>query len=467
MATQNYVLLERIELTQSAASVTFSNIPQSGYTDLKIVASTRSANAGAIDAIYARFNSSSTGYTNKVLYGETTGAGSFSPSISYAHSGYGVGGNGTANTFSNTEIYIPNYTSSNYKPTSVDSVTETNAGTTQSGVQSLEAALWSNTAAITSITFTQESGSNFVAGCTFSIYGLAAVGTTPTIAPKALGGNIQTDGTYWYHTFLASGTFTTQTSLSCDYLVVAGGGGSGAGHTGGGAGGGLRSTVTATGGGGTLESRIALTANTSYTVTVGAGGAGGPSTGTTTAKNGTIGGNSTFASITSIGGGFSATSDGGSQTSGNGGSGGGSSNNGAAGSGTANQGYNGGATTGANLPGAGGGGAGGAGSPNNGSTSGGNGGAGVAISAFATVTGTGVSNYYAGGGGGGALSANYPSSTGGNGGAGGGANGNASGNGGTNASANTGGGAGGSNYSSGYGTGGNGGSGLVIIRYAV
>ncbi len=32
----NYVLLERTELAASAASVTFANIPQTGYTDLKI-----------------------------------------------------------------------------------------------------------------------------------------------------------------------------------------------------------------------------------------------------------------------------------------------------------------------------------------------------------------------------------------------------------------------------------------------
>ncbi len=35
----NYVLLERIELNASAASITFSNIPQSGYTDLKLIVS--------------------------------------------------------------------------------------------------------------------------------------------------------------------------------------------------------------------------------------------------------------------------------------------------------------------------------------------------------------------------------------------------------------------------------------------
>ena len=63
--------------------------------------------------------------------------------------------------------------------------------------------------------------------------------------------------------------------LSVDYLVVAGGGGGGFENGGGGGAGGLRSTVTATGGGGTLESKLALSVDTLYTVTVGAGGAGG------------------------------------------------------------------------------------------------------------------------------------------------------------------------------------------------
>jgi hypothetical protein len=37
----NYVLLETIALTQAAASVTFDNLPTSGYTDLKVVISAR------------------------------------------------------------------------------------------------------------------------------------------------------------------------------------------------------------------------------------------------------------------------------------------------------------------------------------------------------------------------------------------------------------------------------------------
>ena len=87
-------------------------------------------------------------------------------------------------------------------------------------------------------------------------------------------------------------------SLTVDYLVVAGGGAGGAytGYAGGGGAGGLRSTVTATGGGGSLETPLTLALDTTYTVTVGAGGSG----------NGvaTNGANSVFSTITSTGAGL-------------------------------------------------------------------------------------------------------------------------------------------------------------------
>jgi hypothetical protein len=450
---ENYVLLERIELNAATASVTFANIPQTGYTDLKIVMSSRSTASNAVDAIYARFNGVSTGYTNKVIYGETTGTGSFSPSISYAHSGYGVGGNGTSNTFSNVEMYIPNYTSSNYKTTSVDSVTETNATTYQSGVQSVEETLWSNTAAITSITFTQESTNNFAAGSTFSLYGVANVNTTPAIAPKASGGNIiENDGTYWIHTFLNSGTFTPALALSCDVLVVAGGGGAGSGAGGGGGAGGFRASTG-----------NSVTA-TSYAVTIGAGGAGGAGG---AANRGVVGSDSIFNTITSTGGGFGgahaqsiAAGNGG---SGGGAGGGGNSNNTAGSASPSGQGNNGGIAFNSSGAYGGGGGGGATAAGSNGSSSaGGNGGNGTANS----YSGTSVT--YAGGGGAGTYSGGGGTFNGGTGGTGGGGNAATTTNGtGASGTVNTGGGAGGGTYTSAYGAGGSGGSGIVIIRYPI
>jgi hypothetical protein len=447
----NYVLLERIELNASAASITFANIPQTGYTDLKVVVSARdSSTADAAGNLYnISFNGSTTTYTNILLYGDGASAGSASVYTRMAGEATTSATGSTANTFGNGEIYIPNYTSANYKSWSSEGVAERNA---TNAYAALNAGLWSTTSAITSVAISPNSGS-WVANSTFSLYGLAAVGTTPAIAPKASGGNIiDYDGTYWIHTFLTSGTFTPQTGLSCDYLVVAGGGGGG--RTGGGGGaGGLRSTVTATGGGGSLESALSVASGTAYTVTVGAGGAG-----TTSSAAGVSGSNSVFSTVTSTGGGGSGIGDtAAGQTGGSGGGGG--YNLRAGGSGTANQGYAGGAggagNSASNTQGGGGGGAGAVGSA--GTTSpnkGGNGGNGVA----AAISGTSVT--YAGGGGGGSW--NGTDSTGGTGGGGIGRGSSAAAGNGT---TNLGGGGGDAGYTSSYGTSGNGGSGIVIIRY--
>jgi hypothetical protein len=458
--TANYVLLERITVgAAGASSVTFNNIPQTGYTDLKVVLSTRSTYGSSVyDQVLMKFNNSSSTFSWKTLQGAGSGTPSSFGNTNNAIND-GQGGGATANTFGSYEVYIPNYLSSNYKSYSVDSVTETNATTIYA---ELTAGLWSTGSAISRIDFSQGSGSNFAQYSTFSLYALAAVGTTPTIASKATGGDIiQTDGTYWYHAFINSGNFIPQVPLTCDYLVVAGGGGGGNGNggAGGGGAGGLRSTVTATGGGGSVESALMLTANTSYSVTIGAGGA---------ASGYNNGVNTTFGSITATGGGagggYTVTPQGA-----NGGSGGGSIGQGsgtkAGGLGTSNQGYAGGSgsTDEATYRNAGGGGgAGAAGVNGSGSGGGGNGGNGIytAITdALGPLSGLGQlssSHYYFAGGGGGFNGSPY-----GSGGLGGGAS---AANNGNSATANTGGGGGGGN-SNGYSGGGSGGSGIVIVRY--
>jgi len=445
----NYILLEKITVgAAGASSVTFNNIPQTGYTDLKVVFSTRQNASGVGHTDLIQFNGISTGYSSRIL----EGAGSGSPTSFTGTNSVGLndGAGATSNTFSNCEVYIPNYLSSNPKSYSADSVLESN-GTT--AYQHLVAGLWTYTGnpAITSITFSSDVGT-YVQYSTFSLYALAAVGTTPTKAPKAIGGDIiQTDGTYWYHAFLSSGSFTPQTALSCDYLVVAGG--AGGTYAGGGAGG-LRSTVTTTGGGGSLDSALALIANTSYTVTIGAGGAGANPTSANGTNSSIIGG---AVSITSLGGGGSTV--GGSNTNGNsGGSGGGGGGaGGTGGAGTTNQGYAGGA--GISGASAGGGGAGVAGSPAT-SGNGGGGGNGIytaitdGINSLVSIGQSSGGHYYFAGGGGGSGSSNGAGGTGG-----GGAAGSSSGTAGT---PNTGGGGGGG----GSGTGATGGSGIVIVRYA-
>jgi hypothetical protein len=151
------------------ASVTFSSIPGTGYTDLVIKASVRSTVAE--DGFGLRFNSDTgSNYISRVLVGQGASSSSFAATSSYmvamgrqSESGY------TANTFGNNDIYIPNYTSSNQKSVSSDAVNENNATTARAQIA---AGLWTGTAAISTILILPGAG-NFAQYSTFTLYGIS------------------------------------------------------------------------------------------------------------------------------------------------------------------------------------------------------------------------------------------------------------------------------------------------------
>ena len=439
-------LISAQTLTSASASVTFSSIPAT-FTDLKILMSTRNS-TGAV-GLWIRLNGDSAqSYSWKMIYGSGSTAASISQSVGtdYDRSffAYADPSTYTANTFSNLEMYIPNYLSSNAKSVSIDSVGENNSTTAYS---SLTAGLWS-TSAITSITILPEGATaNLVAGSSFYLYGISSdTANQNTSGPYAFGGDtITTDGTYWYHAFLGSNSFTPQKNLTADVLVVAGGGG-GAGGVGGGGGAGGYQKFTSQ----------SLLSNTPYSVTIGAGGVGGSGSGVTGITKGS---NSVFGSLTASSGGGYGGSINATANATSGGSGGGGAGAYTKGTGTAGQGNNG--ADGGNA-GGGGGGAGGAGTSAS-SINGGAGGAGTNTdSSWATATNTGVSGYYAGGGGGGGNAGGTGGAAGSGGATAGTQTGNAS-----NATANTGSGGGGGAYNGSAFAGGNGGSGIIILRYAV
>jgi hypothetical protein len=248
---------------------------------------------------------------------------------------------------------------------------------------------------------------------------------------------------------LTNTSWTAPTGVTqVEVLVVGGGGGGGYNGGGGGGAGGLLYSAAYT-----------VTPGTSYTVTVGAGGA--PSS--ASANVASVGSNSVFDALTAYGGGGGNSR---STTSGTtaGGSGGGGAAAGtgfanSAGTGVAGQGTAGGVGTasdlGANAAGGGGGGASNSGQVGSYVLAGG-GGNGLNFSI------TGTPTWYAGGGGGGTCVNGLNPAQGGLGGGGGG--GIATSQAGVTGTAGTGGGGGGGN---GSGTPGTGGSGVVIIRYAV
>jgi len=371
-----------------ASSVTFSSIPAT-YTDLVVKSSARTDRASTYDFYKVKFNGSATSYSERLLNGNGTAAASETNNSTTYGFNYAIdGASATASTFSNAEFYIPNYTSANYKSYSTDAVTENNGSV---AFAAITAGLWSNTSAITSISFESANSANFVQYSTFYLYGVTKSTETGT-GSKAIGGTVTTSGSYTIHTFTSSGMFTPTTNVNVDYLVVAGGGGVANSHSGGGGGGGGLLTSTA----------YSVTSGTSYSVIVGAGGAGAPfsysppETGLPSS-----GSNSSFHSLVAIGGGGGSraynsgvVSNG--QAGGSGGGGGGSINSstGTGGAATSGQGNAGG--YGLNVAkGGGGGGAGGAGGNAIGSGSGGtsgNGGAGLSNSYSGTAT------YYSAGG---------------------------------------------------------------------
>lgn len=259
------------------------------------------------------------------------------------------------------------------------------------------------------------------------------------------------DGKYDVYTFNASGTFTAGSTGVVRALAIAGGGAGG-------------QTYGAGGAGGYQEKGVSVTPQT-FAVTVGAGGAGQPFTGTNQSLVSNNGNSTAFSTIASVGGGGGGSySDTAATAARVGGSGGGGSlvlgGDVAGAAGTTGQGFAGGNANGSgpNYGGGGGGGASAVGVAGT-TTKGGNGGAGKS----SDITGTAVTR---GGGGGGSF---YGSGgTIGTGGAGGGGDGASTG---ANAAgigvpgtANTGGGAGGAHSDGNASTSASGGSGVVIIR---
>ena len=169
-----YTLISSNVLSSSAASVTFSAIP-STYTDLIIRASVRNSgdNGNNAAAMSTTFNSDvANNYSWTYFYGASTTPNSGQTSAYSNIQGYFIsdGSSATASTFANTEIYIPSYASSNKKPVSYFGTPETNGTTLDHN--SVGAALWQGTAAITTILLKPVYGANFVSGSSFYLYGI-------------------------------------------------------------------------------------------------------------------------------------------------------------------------------------------------------------------------------------------------------------------------------------------------------
>jgi hypothetical protein len=456
-----YTKIASTTYASAASSYTFSNIPQQ-YTDLILVTNTRAQTGQASYdiRIYLNLNGdmSSGLYHGTVMYGTGVNIASYRETGRNQVDNTKQTSTQSSGEFSPFIYNIMNYSNPNiFKHVIQRANTSLNTESTYNG-PGLGITTWRNKAPITSIIVQAAGGASngFAAGSTLTLYGIKAA-----LVPKATGGDlIRTDGTYWYHVFNNSGVFSPRQTISTDILTVAGGGSGGSRAGGGGGAGGLVYTASQS-----------LTNSFGYTVTVGAGGGrvvSMPSTRGNNGSNTTVTGGS-LSLTTAVGGGGGGVypgTTGLTATTGGSGGGGGSilgSTSGAGAAGTAGQGNSGGNGASNAYHGGGGGGAGGGGSGSNGDAgTGGPGGVGLSTYSSWSVGQNVSGTYYLAGGGGGASS--------GIGGYGGGGNSSTTSTG--NAShglANTGGGGGGArNATDTYAVeSGSGGSGIVVMRYAV
>jgi len=169
-----YVLIASNTLGSSASQVQFSSIPQT-YRDLVLRISARQGTGNAsvwarINVLYNNDDSNSTDYSNTRLY-TITGTSIVSDRVSSTYFGPEAwsAGNVTSNTFGNSEIYIPNYTTTAAKPSFSFSVGENNA--IASTIMIGAGLKRQNTSAITSLLI-QGTSVNFEAGSSFYLYGI-------------------------------------------------------------------------------------------------------------------------------------------------------------------------------------------------------------------------------------------------------------------------------------------------------
>jgi hypothetical protein len=177
MANATYTLIQSVTLTTATATITLGSggtIPQT-YTDLKIVISAQSSSASGVPSICYQFNGTTSGYSSRDLYtynSGTPGSGTFTTAtaagLTMGRWGDGNLDSTSTNAFANIDWYISNYNSSNNKSWLVDAVAEAN--NTPSELD-LIAGLWSNTAAINSITLANNGG-NFNQYSSFYLYGI-------------------------------------------------------------------------------------------------------------------------------------------------------------------------------------------------------------------------------------------------------------------------------------------------------
>lgn len=157
-------------LAAVAASITFSNIPQT-FRNLLLLGKLRSTIAGTADDGFMRLNSDATAnYDSAYLYvnGTTVAGGTIVASTNGIYVGALPGSTSAANNASAIELTLPDYARTAWRKSGHARASD-QSETRQ--VCLISDGSWRNTAAVTSLTI-YASGGNLAANSTVTLYGL-------------------------------------------------------------------------------------------------------------------------------------------------------------------------------------------------------------------------------------------------------------------------------------------------------
>ena len=167
-AGSTYVPIATQTLGSAVGSVTFSSIPGT-YTDLVLVLSARGTTASASTSVYCTTNVTGTNYSSTWLVGNGLFAASSRYStISQCYLGYISGASNPTGSFGTIVANFMNYSNTTTNKTIIS------RGNVAEAEADLYVSLIRSTSALTSITVGEGGGNNFLAGSTFTLYGIAS-----------------------------------------------------------------------------------------------------------------------------------------------------------------------------------------------------------------------------------------------------------------------------------------------------
>jgi hypothetical protein len=171
-------VIQHQELASAQASIEFTSIPAT-FTDLVLKLSLRSAGGTTLNGLRVEFNSNTSSIYSvrnlQAIY--NTGPNSNTNPYGVTNAmvlSFVASPSQTASTFTNTELYIPNYTVSQSKSVSVDGTSENNSDFSGSEIVAINiaAGLFASNTAISSIKLTMQEGNNIAQYSSATLYGI-------------------------------------------------------------------------------------------------------------------------------------------------------------------------------------------------------------------------------------------------------------------------------------------------------